>query len=76
MVQSSQKLSNLQLELIKLFSFNLDDYQVIEIKDILAKYFAEKATNEMDRLWKDKNWTNEIMDNWSNENLRTSYQQA
>jgi len=76
LVQSSQKLSNLQLELIKLFSFNLDDYQVIEIKDILAKYFAEKATNEMDRLWKDKNWTNEIMDNWSNENLRTSYQQA
>ncbi len=67
------KLTNLQLELIKMFSFQLNDVQIIEIRDILTKYFAEKATNEMDKLWTDFNWDNNTMDNWSNEHLRTSY---
>jgi len=67
------KLTNLQLELIKMFSFQLNDIQLIEIRDILTKYFAEKATNEMDKLWANFNLNNCTMDNWVNEHLRTSY---
>jgi len=37
------KLSNLQLELIKVFSYQLNDVQLLEIRDILTKYFADKA---------------------------------
>ncbi len=71
----TQKLSNLQLELIKTFSYQLDDTQLLEIKDILAKYFAEKATQEMDKLWVENNWTNDTMDTWANEHLRTPYKE-
>jgi len=68
---ATQKLSNLQLELIKVFSYQLNDKQLFEIKDILTKYFAEQATHEMDKLWEDNKWNNQTMDNWANEHLRT-----
>jgi len=72
---ATQKLTNLQLELLKLFSFQVNENQLTEIRDILTKYFADQATAEMDNLWTDKQWTNETMDNWVNEHLRTPYKE-
>ena len=69
----ANKLTNLQLELLKIFSYQLPDNQLVEIKNILAKYFADKASDEMDKLWQEKSWTNKTMENWSNEHLRTAY---
>jgi hypothetical protein len=40
---------------------------------LLSNYFAEKATEEMDRLWDENNWSEETMKEWSNEHLRTPY---
>lgn len=57
-------LSNLQLELLKIYQFELEDEQLIEIKDLLARYFAEKASGEMDRLWDGNGWTDSTMDKW------------
>jgi hypothetical protein len=71
MSQSANRLTNLQLELIKLFRYNLNERQLKEVKDILAKYFADKATHEADRIWKEKGLTNDTMDTWLNEHLRT-----
>lgn len=64
------KLSNLQLELLKVFSYEIPDKQLLEIKNLLAKYFAEKATDEMDKLWGENLWTNEKMEAWANEHMR------
>jgi hypothetical protein len=72
-MNTTAKLTNLQLELIKIFSFQLNDNQLIEIRDILTKYFAENATKEMDKLWLNNGWTNETMENWANEHMRTTY---
>jgi len=72
---ATQKLTNLQLELLKLFSFQVNENQLTEIRDILTKYFADQATAEMDKLWTEKQWTNETMDNWVNEHLRTPYKE-
>jgi len=69
----AQKLTNLQLELVKLFSYKIAESQVLEIKQLLSNYFADKATEEMDRLWDENNWTEETMKEWSNEHLRTPY---
>ena len=67
------KLSNLQLELLKIFSRNISDEQLLEIKAILSAYFAEKATKEMDRLWDERGWTQETMQQWLKEHMRTPY---
>jgi len=71
MRQSTNRLTNLQLELIKLFNYNLSQSQLLEVKELLSKYFADKATNEMDKIWEAKGLTNETMDTWLNEHMRT-----
>ena len=70
-MEVAQKLSNLQLELIKVFSQQLDEVQLFEIRDLLSNYFAEKATQEMDKHWTENNWNNKTIDVWANEHMRT-----
>jgi len=72
---ATAKLTNLQLELIKMFSFQLNDNQLIEIRDILTEYFATKATNEMDKLWTNSGWSDDTMNNWINEHMKTPYKE-
>lgn len=63
-------LTNLQLELLKVFQYELPDNQLLEIKTLLSAYFANKATSEMDKLWDEKNWNQETMKNWLDTDLR------
>ncbi len=72
-MSTPQKLTNLQLELLKVFSHPLSEEQLLEVKDLLATYFADKATEEMDRLWDEKGWSNETMQEWAVTHLRTPY---
>jgi len=69
----ARKLSNIQLELLKVFSVDLSDEQLMEIKDLLVKYFANKVTDEMDKLFEDNNWGEEQIEKWSKEYMRTKY---
>jgi len=55
MIQST-KLRNLQ-----------SDQDLLEIKRILANYFAGKLTAEAERIWNEKGLTNEDMDKWLKE---------
>lgn len=67
------KLSNIQLELLKVFSFDLSEEQLKEIKDLLSNYFADKITSQMDQLFDENNWGEEQIEKWSNEHMRTKY---
>lgn len=60
------KLSNAQLELLKLFKYDLSEKQLAEMKNMLSKYFADTASDEMDQLWEKNNWSNDTMKEWSN----------
>jgi hypothetical protein len=68
-----KKLTNLQLELLKVFSFEISDEQIKEIKDFLTTYFADKVTRDIDALFEEKNWGAEKIDEWANEHMRTKY---
>ena len=68
--QVTNKLSNLQLELLKIYSFDIKEKQLIEIKSILAKYFANEITNGVDKLFEQKGWGVEKIDEWSKEHMR------
>ncbi|MBV6440440.1 MAG: hypothetical protein DYG98_27670 [Haliscomenobacteraceae bacterium CHB4] len=71
-MSEQRKLSNLQLELLKVFSYNLTEEQLLEIKNLLSNYFLEKARDEMDRLWDEHNWTEETMHEWAHGHTRRS----
>lgn len=69
---SPKKLSNLQLELLKTFQIDLSDEQLLEIKEILSKYFSEKATLEMDKVWDNQNWDDDTIEQLANTHTRIS----
>ncbi len=66
----SKPMSNLQAELLKLYANNLSDTDLFEIKLMLGKYFANKATDAMDEVWEKQNLTEQDMINWANEHNR------
>lgn len=70
-MEAVQGLTDLQLELLKIFSIPLKDGQLKEIKALLSQYFAAQASEEMDRLWEEQGWSNETMREWAQEHMRT-----
>lgn len=66
----AEKLSNIQLELIKLYQYPIDENQLMDIKKLLGTYFAKMATAKMDALWEKNNWSNETMNQWLNEDKK------
>lgn len=65
-----ETMSNLQLELLRLYGNGVSDENLREIKTILAKYFADKATDVMDQIWDEKDLTEQTMIDWTNEHNR------
>lgn len=70
--EQSYKLSNLQLELLKIFSRNISDDQLLEIKGILSRYFADKASDEFEQLAEQRGWTAETYQKWASEHNRSA----
>ncbi len=62
-----QTLTDLQLELLKLYSTNLDQRDLLEIKRMLAHFFAPRAIKEADRIGEEKGLSDEDMEKWVNE---------
>jgi hypothetical protein len=63
-------MSNLQLELLRLYGNNVSDETLREIKILLAKYFADKASEAMDKVWDEKGLSEQDMIGWTNEHNR------
>jgi hypothetical protein len=70
-MKKSAPLTNLQVELLKLFEYQLSEKQLLEVRNILSTYFAEKATQEMDKLFEENNWNNQKIEDWTEEHMRT-----
>ena len=68
------KLSNLQMELLKMFHYNLTDSQLLELKKVLSSFFAKKLTEEMDQFWDENKWDEKTIESLKNEHLRTKYE--
>jgi hypothetical protein len=67
MSANQQPLSNVQLELLKLYATNMSDEDVLELRDVLARHFMKKAVAAADRIWEERGYTNELMEQWHNE---------
>lgn len=69
-------LSNLQLEILKTFSKPLPENQILEIRQLLADYFAKKVDDGIDELFDKNDWdTDTKVEEWLNEHQRTPYKQ-
>ena len=61
------KFTSLQLELLNLYAVNPAEQGLLEIKDILAKYFMRKAINQIADIEAQRGTTNEDVDKWLND---------
>jgi hypothetical protein len=71
---AASKLTNLQIELLKVFSRPIPESQILEIRQILADYFAKKVDAGVDSLFEQNAWDSSKIDEWLGEHLRTSYE--
>jgi len=55
-------LSNLQHEILKIYSTELEDTELKEFKTVLAGYFANKAIKEADKIWQERAFSEKDMD--------------
>lgn len=54
-------LTNGQLEILKAFSHELSEGDLLALRRTLARFFADRARDEVDRLWEERGWTEETM---------------
>ena len=67
MIDVKFPLSNVQMELMKLYSTNLSEKELSELKDVLSKFYADKAINKANEIWDEKGLTDADMEKWLNE---------
>ncbi len=60
-------LTNLQKEILKIYSTDIEEQDLKDLKTILAEYFAKKSIKEADKIWTEKGLSNQDMDRWLNE---------
>ena len=58
------KFTSLQLELLRLYAMNPAENELLEIKDMLAKYFMRKAIHQIAQIEAERGTTDEDLDKW------------
>jgi hypothetical protein len=52
-------LSNVQAELLKVFSADIPDEHLAELKTIIARFLLDTARDKADAVWNEKGYTDE-----------------
>lgn len=60
-------LTNAQVELMKLYSTNLSNQDLEELRNMLAKFYADKAIAQSNQIWDEKGLTDANMETWLNQ---------
>ena len=63
----SLPLSNVQMELLKLYTTDLSEEDLKELKLLLARFFAEKSIQLANKIWDKKGLTDDDMDKLLND---------
>lgn len=67
-----QSFSNIQLELLRFYTRQISDDDILAIRKMLADYFAQKAIGLADEVWDKNQWTSEDTLRLSQEHHRKS----
>ncbi|MBP3740067.1 MAG: hypothetical protein IKC19_08030 [Bacteroidales bacterium] len=72
-MEQSLELNKAQLSILRLLGRMKTVEQVEELRQVISNYYAQKATEEMDRLWDSGQWSEEKNNAVLGEHLRTPY---
>ena len=60
-------LNDLQRELLKICSIDIDRQELLEIKSLLSQFFANRLVRESSKVWKERGYTSETIDKLIND---------
>jgi len=63
-------LNEIQVEILKLFKHRQSEKELLEIKDLLTNYLAEKVVAEADKSFTQKKRTVKVIEKWRKEHVR------
>jgi hypothetical protein len=66
-IPSSPPLTNTQLQILKLYAYDLKEDEMQELQKVLAAFFAKRIRKRTGKLWQDRRYTNETMKQWLND---------
>jgi hypothetical protein len=69
----STVLNPTQLWLLQMFARNGDEERLKELKEVWLAHVRKKVDEEVEKAWKEKNMSEEMMDEILNTHLRTPY---
>lgn len=65
----AQRLTPMQIDLLRMFSFNHTDEFAIEIKEVLGEYLQKKIDIRLDALWEDGKFNQEVLNKIRKEDI-------
>ena len=68
-------LNDVQVSLLKLTQ-NLSDDEMLELKKLILAFKAQRLSQMTDALWEEKGWTEETLQAFLKEHMRTEYKKA
>lgn len=66
-IPAATKFTPLQQEILRLYSLDLPEADLIEIKDLIGSYLLDKLQNKVDAFVEQNNLTNADFENWLTE---------
>lgn len=64
-----------QIEMLELVSRVSSEAEMQDIRRMLGQYFAKRAEDALDRLWDEGVLSDNVMEEWKSEHMRTPYKQ-
>ena len=68
-----QPFNPVQIEILNTMAQLNTDSDLIELKKVVSKFFAERADREMEQLWNKGTINSQTIDDWGKEHMRTPY---
>ena len=66
-MENTDQLTSLQLELLKAYAFDPTEEELLQVKAMLGKLFANRLTAHVDQAVKEKGITKDDLERWLND---------
>jgi hypothetical protein len=64
--QIQAPMSTIQMELLKMYAFNPSEEDLVNVKNLLANYFATKLTTKIEQAVEERDITEQDLEEWLN----------